>query len=122
MGSELVTGITEAFKKDQDPKKINLGVGAYRDKDGKPYVLPSVLAVRPRSSSVHSSGYTEESSIVQAEDKVISQRNDKEYLPITGLNTFTNAAATLAYGEDSKPLKEGRVSTDICPSPPPHGD
>jgi len=84
-----ILGITEAFKKDQDPKKINLGVGAYRDKDGKPYVLPSVLA---------------------AEDKVISQRNDKEYLPITGLNSFTNAAATLAYGEDSKPLKEGRVA------------
>lgn len=40
------TGITEAFKRDTDPKKINLGVGAYRDADGKPYVLPSVLAVR----------------------------------------------------------------------------
>lgn len=39
-------GITEAFKKDSDPKKINLGVGAYRDAKGKPYVLPSVLAVR----------------------------------------------------------------------------
>jgi len=65
----------------------------------------------------HIGEYADETrSDAQAEDKVISQRNDKEYLPITGLNTFTNAAATLAYGEGSKPLKEGRVSTDICPS------
>ncbi|GAA5866697.1 hypothetical protein JCM8547_002728 [Rhodosporidiobolus lusitaniae] len=84
-----ILGITEAFKRDTDPKKINLGVGAYRDANGKPYVLPSVLA---------------------AEDKVIAARSDKEYLPITGLNEFTKAAATLAYGEDSKPLKEGRVA------------
>ncbi|EGU12946.1 Aspartate aminotransferase [Rhodotorula toruloides ATCC 204091] len=84
-----ILGITEAFKRDTDPKKINLGVGAYRDADGKPYVLPSVLA---------------------AEDKVIGERKDKEYLPITGLGEFTKAAAVLAYGEDSKPLKEGRVA------------
>ncbi|GAA5952314.1 hypothetical protein JCM8115_003566 [Rhodotorula mucilaginosa] len=84
-----ILGITEAFKRDTDSKKINLGVGAYRDADGKPYVLPSVLA---------------------AEDKVISQRGDKEYLPITGLGKFTNAAAVLAYGKDSKPLQEDRVA------------
>jgi aspartate/tyrosine/aromatic aminotransferase len=41
----LLPGVTEAFKRDQDPKKINLGVGAYRDENGKPYVLPSVRKV-----------------------------------------------------------------------------
>ncbi|GAA5829900.1 hypothetical protein JCM11251_007926 [Rhodosporidiobolus azoricus] len=86
---DAILGITEAFKRDTDPKKINLGVGAYRDGEGKPYVLPSVLA---------------------AEDKVIQSRKDKEYLPITGLGEFTKAAATLAYGADSKPLQEGRVA------------
>ena len=40
-----ILGITEAFKKDTNPKKINLGVGAYRDDNGKPYVLPSVKKV-----------------------------------------------------------------------------
>ncbi|GAA6035809.1 hypothetical protein JCM8097_005716 [Rhodosporidiobolus ruineniae] len=84
-----ILGITEAFKADTNPKKINLGVGAYRDANGKPYVLPSVLA---------------------AEDKVIAERKDKEYLPITGLGEFTKAAAELAYGKDSKPLQEGRVA------------
>jgi aspartate aminotransferase len=38
-------GVTEAFKKDTDPRKMNLGVGAYRDDNGKPYVLTSVKKV-----------------------------------------------------------------------------
>jgi aspartate/tyrosine/aromatic aminotransferase len=43
---ESLAGITEAFKADRDPRKINLGVGAYRDENGKPYVLPSVQKVK----------------------------------------------------------------------------
>lgn len=45
---DAILGITEAYKKDTNPKKINLGVGAYRDDAGKPYVLPSVKKVRTR--------------------------------------------------------------------------
>ena len=40
-----ILGVTEAFKKDTNPKKMNLGVGAYRDDQGKPFVLPSVRKV-----------------------------------------------------------------------------
>ena len=46
----LCPGITEAFKADKDPRKINLGVGAYRDGNGKPYILPSVQKVRNSST------------------------------------------------------------------------
>ena len=42
---DAILGITEAFKKDTKPEKINLGVGAYRDDSGKPYVLPTVKKV-----------------------------------------------------------------------------
>ena len=42
---DAILGVTEAFKKDSNPKKINLGVGAYRDDTGKPFVLPSVRKV-----------------------------------------------------------------------------
>ena len=28
---DAILGVTEAFKRDTNPKKINLGVGAYRD-------------------------------------------------------------------------------------------
>ena len=43
---DAILGITDAYKRDTHPDKINLGVGAYRDDSGKPYVLPSVLKVR----------------------------------------------------------------------------
>lgn len=43
---DAILGVTEAFKRDSNPKKINLGVGAYRDDNGKPYVLPTVLQVK----------------------------------------------------------------------------
>lgn len=42
---DAILGVTEAYKRDTNPKKINLGVGAYRDDNGKPYILPSVLKV-----------------------------------------------------------------------------
>lgn len=82
------TGVTEAFKADKDPRKINLGVGAYRDENGKPYVLNAVK---------------------KAEEILVQQNPDKEYLPITGLPEFTQAAAKLAYGAESVPLNESRV-------------
>jgi len=42
---DAILGVTEAFKKDSNPKKINLGVGAYRGDDGKPFILESVKQV-----------------------------------------------------------------------------
>ncbi|KAK5139390.1 Aspartate aminotransferase, mitochondrial [Oleoguttula sp. CCFEE 6159] len=84
-----ILGITEAFKADSHPKKINLGVGAYRDDKGKPYVLPSVKT---------------------AEKKVVDSALDKEYAGITGVPSFTKAAALLAYGPDSAPIKEDRIA------------
>ncbi|KAL4400178.1 aspartate transaminase Aat1 [Malassezia pachydermatis] len=84
-----ILGVTEAFKRDQDPRKINLGVGAYRDGNGKPYVLPSVR---------------------EADKRVLEAQYDKEYLPITGLAEFDKLAAKLAYGENSAPLKENRIA------------
>lgn len=40
-----ILGVTEAFKRDSNSKKMNLGVGAYRDDNGKPYVLDCVRKV-----------------------------------------------------------------------------
>lgn len=37
-----IIGLTEMFKKDSFEKKVNVGVGAYRDDSGKPYILPCV--------------------------------------------------------------------------------
>ncbi|WVQ86198.1 hypothetical protein IAT38_008366 [Cryptococcus sp. DSM 104549] len=84
-----ILGVSDAFKKDTAQNKVNLGVGAYRDENGKPYILDSVL---------------------KAEDILHKKRLDKEYLPITGNADFTKLAAELAYGKDSKPLQEGRIA------------
>lgn len=40
-----ILGVTEAFKRDGSAKKMNLGVGAYRDDHGKPHVLNCVRKV-----------------------------------------------------------------------------
>ncbi|KAI4169360.1 MAG: hypothetical protein LQ343_005753 [Gyalolechia ehrenbergii] len=82
-------GITEAYKADSFSGKINLGVGAYRDDKGKPYVLPSVKA---------------------AEKKVVDSGLDKEYAGITGVPSFTKAAAVLAYSSGSPAIKQDRVA------------
>lgn len=47
---------------------------------------------------------------LQADELLSQQKQDKEYLPITGLGEFTDEAIKLAYGKESVPFKEGRVS------------
>jgi aspartate aminotransferase len=38
-------GLVRAFKADTFEKKVDLGVGAYRDNNAKPYILPVVKRV-----------------------------------------------------------------------------
>mmetsp|Transcript_7500 Transcript_7500/g.950 ORF Transcript_7500/g.950 Transcript_7500/m.950 type:complete len:102 (+) Transcript_7500:13-318(+) len=76
-----ILGISEAFKRCENPNKVNLGVGAYRDNNNKPLVLPSVRA---------------------AEEIIFNSKMDHEYLPTEGLESFTSAAVKLAYGADSQ--------------------
>ena len=46
--TDPILGITEAFKKDTTPNKVSLDAGAYRDDNGKPWVLGSVKKVYPK--------------------------------------------------------------------------
>jgi aspartate aminotransferase, cytoplasmic len=39
-------GLMAAYRKDTSPKKVDLGIGAYRDNNAKPWVLPVVKKVR----------------------------------------------------------------------------
>lgn len=43
-----IIGLTEEFQKDPFPGKVIVGVGAYRDDAGKPYVLPCVREAEKR--------------------------------------------------------------------------
>lgn len=40
-----ILGTAVAFRNDKSADKINLGIGAYRDSDGKPYVFRSIRKV-----------------------------------------------------------------------------
>ncbi|KAL0573277.1 hypothetical protein V5O48_008684 [Marasmius crinis-equi] len=83
--------LTAAYKADTYEKKVNLGVGAYRDDDNKPWVLPVVRKVE--------------------QILLNSPALDHEYLPITGLPEFTVSAAKLILGVDSPAIAEGRVTS-----------
>eukprot|EP00127_Corallochytrium_limacisporum_P002143 Clim_evm37s108 gene=Clim_evmTU37s108 len=83
-----ILGVTEAFKRDTNPKKINLGVGAYRDDAGKPWVPPSVR---------------------EAEKQIMAENQDKEYGPIVGSAKFSKLAAEFAFGKGASILNSGSL-------------
>ncbi|EGO58806.1 aspartate aminotransferase [Neurospora tetrasperma FGSC 2508] len=84
-------GLARAFKADPSPQKVDLGIGAYRDENAKPWVLP----------------------VVKKADEII--RNDPEanheYLPIAGLASLTSKAAELVVGASAPAIAEGRVAS-----------
>lgn len=91
---DVILGITEAFLNDKNPKKVNLGVGAYRDDNSKPWVLPSVN---------------------EAQKRVITKNMNKEYAPIHGLADFYNKSIALALGEDSEILTNNcNATVQVC--------
>jgi aromatic-amino-acid transaminase len=85
-----ILGVTEAYVADQNPKKVNLGVGVYTDDDGK---VPLLECVR------------------EAEDTRVSSGAPKAYLPIDGLAAYDNAVRDLVFGAASTAVKEKRVVT-----------
>lgn len=82
-------GLKARYVKDTRENKVDLGIGAYRDDNGKPWILPSVKLAE--NLLQNSSDY------------------NHEYLPIAGLPEFTSAAAKVILGADSKAIAEDRV-------------
>jgi len=74
---------------DTNPKKVNLGVGAFRTEEGKPWVLPVVTEVERKIA--------------------IDTSLNKEYLPIAGLKSFRDQVMKFALGETHPVLLEGRA-------------
>ena len=40
--ADPILSLSTGYKADKDPRKVNLGIGAYRCEKGKPYVFPVV--------------------------------------------------------------------------------
>mmetsp|Transcript_22699 Transcript_22699/g.33920 ORF Transcript_22699/g.33920 Transcript_22699/m.33920 type:complete len:450 (-) Transcript_22699:77-1426(-) len=77
---DAILGIAENFKSCTSPDKVNVCVGAYRDENGKPWILPSVR---------------------EAEKKMIDDPSvNKEYASIAGDANFVSLAIKFAYGQD----------------------
>jgi aspartate/tyrosine/aromatic aminotransferase len=89
--ADPILGLSAGFKVDKNPLKVNLGVGAYRDNNGKPFVFPVVR---------------------KAEEAIIADLTlDKEYLPIDGLDTFNKGAQGVIFGFDSPLVGDPRVAS-----------
>lgn len=84
-----IFALSRAYQQDTNAKKVDLGIGAYRDNTARPWVLPVVKKAQ------------------------ISVANDEslnfEYLNQLGLPEFTSAATALLLGSDSPIIKENRV-------------
>ncbi|KAG6458386.1 hypothetical protein O3G_MSEX010833 [Manduca sexta] len=81
--------LNKLFTDDTYQNKVNLGVGAYRDENGKPWVLPVVRKMEKKMS----------------EDPTLLH----EYLPVLGLEQFSNASVSMLLGEDSPAIAAGRT-------------
>jgi len=80
------------FTADAHPKKVSLGVGAYRTDEGKPWILPCVKKAETKLAS-------------QTQEEVINH----EYLPVLGLESFATASTAMLLGESSSAISEGRA-------------
>jgi aspartate aminotransferase/aromatic-amino-acid transaminase len=89
-----ILGLTEAFKKDPNPSKINLGAGVYKDEKGGTPTLSSVL---------------------KAEQKILDANPGKAYLPISGAPEFAAATQQLMFGAGHAALRDGRAQTAHTP-------
>lgn len=79
--ADPILGLTEAFNKDPNPSKINLGVGVYKDEAG---ATPIMATVR------------------KAEQIILEKEKSKNYMPIPGAPAYGQVVQELVFGKDSK--------------------
>lgn len=91
---DAILGLTEAFKKDVNPDKINLGVGVYQDASGKTPILECVKA---------------------AERLILETETSKGYLGMTGIPSYTDHIPNLLFGADSEIVSNQRSAAVQTP-------
>eukprot|EP00049_Salpingoeca_infusionum_P025157 m.18168 g.18168 ORF g.18168 m.18168 type:complete len:420 (-) comp7706_c0_seq1:863-2122(-) len=87
---DAILGLTQAFLKDTFPQKVNLGVGAYRNDQGKPVVLDCVR---------------------KAADQLHREDLNREYSAIDGDAKFRALTADLAFDKAGGVIQDQRVAT-----------
>ena len=89
-----ILGLIAAYAADPNPKKIDLGIGVYRDEYGNTPMLDCV---------------------VKAEKTLLATQTTKTYLGPPGVVGFNQAIAKVIFGEDSETLNQGRIRTVQTP-------
>ncbi|KAA3632301.1 MAG: aspartate/tyrosine/aromatic aminotransferase [Proteobacteria bacterium] len=92
--ADPILGLTEAFRNDKAPDKINLGVGVYMDDNG---VTPIMRAVK------------------QAEERLLRSESTKSYLGISGLPALPALTQPLLLGDNNPIIGSGRIVTAQAP-------
>ncbi len=92
--ADPILGLTEAFRSDPNPNKINLGAGVYQDETG---VNPILKCVK------------------EAEKIILETEKSKSYLPITGLPEYGTLVRAQIFGADSPLVSNGTAVTCHCP-------
>ncbi len=89
-----ILGILAAYAADTSPRKIDLGIGVYRDDTGNTPMLKCV---------------------VEAEKTLIATQTTKSYLGPQGVVGFNDAMGELIFSRDSDTITQGRVRTVQTP-------
>lgn len=92
--ADPILGLTDIFRADERPTKINLGIGVYKDETGKTPVLTSVK---------------------KAEQYLLENESTKNYLSIEGLPAFASCTQELLFGKDSAIISDKRAKTAQTP-------
>ena len=89
-----ILGLMAAYRADGDPRKVDLGVGVYRDERGE---TPVMQAVR------------------EAEQAVLGRQTSKTYVSPAGNAEFNDALGRLVLGEGHAALDSGRLRAVQAP-------
>lgn len=92
--ADSILGLTDAFRKDPNPHKVNLGVGVYKDETGRTPILDCVKA---------------------AEKILLERESSKSYLPISGDPTYAAEVQKLLFGAAGEVVTSGRAATAHAP-------
>ena len=87
---DAILGLTEAFRNDPRPEKINLTVGVYKDATGTTPILDCVK---------------------EAEKRLLEKESSKSYLGIDGIKSYGPAVRELVWGKDHEIVTSGRAVT-----------
>ncbi|CAI1551292.1 MULTISPECIES: amino acid aminotransferase [Serratia] len=92
--ADPILGLTDIFRADARPNKINLGIGVYKDETGKTPVLTSVK---------------------KAEQYLLENEITKNYLGIEGIPAFASCTQVLLFGKESPIVADRRARTAQTP-------